>query len=287
MNAYSSARYRCYTFVATASVALCLLSVDARATIVFEDDFTGPGGSVEGRSTDGSTAAVNGTYFNANADIVYTDGVSGMTGVNPATQTGNFGTAAIDILAGGDLDLENTDSIVTATLQINSNRTSDGGNGAEFGTVFVQFDDVPFQGVNNTTSGPAFAFQSLGAPFLLYKPGLSFDVFVSSDNGNGTPAFLEEFNTIELIYNTATYDMELRHNGTLVHAAPFDAADATELLFWNRPSFESLFFQFNNTNWLVDSISLDVSPIPEPGTAVLFGLGLSVVALGRRRLYSA
>ena len=194
------------------------LSANVDAAIVFEDDFTGPGGSVEGRSTDGSTAGVNGTYFNDNADIVYTDGVSGMTGVNPATQMGNFGTAAIDIVAGGNLDT--TNSIVTSTMQINSNRTDDGGNGDNFGTVFVQYDNLAFQGLNNLSSGPAFAFQSLGAPFLLYKPGLSFDVFVSSDTGNGTPAFLEASNTIELIYNTATLDRSSDTTGhwcTLLH----------------------------------------------------------------------
>ncbi|TWU28373.1 PEP-CTERM sorting domain-containing protein [Bythopirellula polymerisocia] len=263
-------------------IAVILLVSPAGAAIVFEDNFTGPGGSAEGRSTDGSTAGVNGTYYHANPNLVYTDGVSNLTGVDPATQTGNFGTVAVDVLAGGDLNT--TNSIVTATMQINSNRPIDGGNGDEFGTLYVEFEDFGFLGVSHPQSGPSFQFDSLGAPFKLFKPGLNFQTLVSSDTGNGTPAWLEQTNKIEFIYNTSTHAFQLKHNDTLVHSALLDPANATEAIFWNYPTFDNLFFQFNSTNWVVDSLSLDVSRIPEPGTVALLGLGLLVPAFGRRRL---
>lgn len=269
-------------------ITLILFVSPASAALVFEDDFTGPAGSVEGRSTDGTTVGTNGTYFNANADIVYTDGVSNLTGVNPATQLGEFGTAAVDILAGGDLNT--TNSIVTSTMIINDNRSAPGGD--EFGTVFVQYDNLLFQGINNVSSGPAFAFQSHGAPFLLFKPGLGFgplQPLLSSDNGNVTPTWLGDSNKIEFIYNTSTHAYQVKHNDVLVHSDFLDPDpnNPGEVLFWNYPTFDTLFFQFNNRNWVVDYISLDVTPIPEPGTAALFGLGLSLTVFGRRRLYAS
>lgn len=285
MNASSflPRRRRCAVVVA-ACMTVCGLLANVDAAIVFEDDFTGPGGSVEGRSTDGSTAGVNGTYYHANPNLVYTDGVSNLTGVNPATQTGNFGTVAVDVLAGGNLDTTNL--IVTATMQINSNRPSDGGNGDEFGTLFVEFEDFGFLGVSHPQSGPSFQFDSLGAPFRVMKPGLNFKTEVSSDLGNGTPTFLGVSNKIDFIYNTATFAYQLKHNDTLVHSEFLVPDNATEAIFWNYPTFDNLFFQFNARNWVVDSISLDVSPIPEPSAAVLLGFGLSVMAVGRRRLFA-
>lgn len=266
-------------------MALTLLVSPGVAAVVFEDHFTGPAGSIEGRSTDGSTAGVNGTYYHVNTNLVYTDGVSSLTAVNPATQLGNFAHAAIDVLASGDLNI--TNSIVTATMQINSNRPSDGGNGDEFGTLFVEFEDFGFLGVSHPQSGPSFQFDSLGAPFRVMKPGLNFQTEVSSDLGNGTPAFLGASNKIEFIYNTSTFAYQLKHNGTLVHSEFLVPDNAIEAIFWNYPTFDNLYFQFNSRNWVVDSISLDVSSIPEPGTVALLGLGLLVPTLGRRKLHAS
>jgi hypothetical protein len=256
----------------------------SKAALVFEDDFTGPAGSVEGRSTDGATTATNGTYYHVNANLVYTDGVSSLTGVNPATGVGNFGTTAIDVAAGGDLDISN--SIVTSRMVINSNRPSDGGNGSEFGTLFVEYEDFGFTGVSATQSGPTFQFDSLGAPFKLFKPGLPLanQPLISSDLGNGTPKWLGVSNTIEFILNTNTNDYQLKHNGDLVHSGVFEPnlGDPIEVVFWNPPTFDNLFFQFNSRNWVVDYVSLDVTRIPEPNTALLLLCGLGAVGVGSR-----
>lgn len=268
-----------------AGIAIAIAATGvSKAALVFEDDFTGPGGSVEGRSTDGATAATNGSYYHANANLVYTDGVSNLTGVNPATGVGNFGTTAIDVLAGGDLNTSN--AIVTSTMRINSNRPSDGGNGSEFGTLYVEYEDFGFTGVASTQSGPSFQFDSLGAPFKLFKPGLPLanQPLISSDLGNGTPKWLEASNTIEFVLNTVTNDYQLKHNGDLVHSGVFEPTpgNPVEGAFWNPPTFDNLFFQFNSRNWVVDYVSLDVTRIPEPNTALLLLCSLGIAGVGSR-----
>lgn len=284
MNASSCPRQLHFAVVVAVSMALSSLSANVEAALVFVDDFTGSAGSIEGRSTDGATSATNGTYYHVNANLVYTDGVSNLTAVNPATATPNFAQAAIDILAGGNVDT--TNSIVTATLQINSNRVEDGGNGSNFGTLFVDFQDFGFLGVPHPQSGPIFQFDSFGAPFKMMKPGISpLTPEVSSDTGNVAAAFLGVENKIELIYNTSTLAYQLKHNDTLVHAdflTP-DPNNVAEVAFWNYPTFDNVYFQFNSSNWVVDYISLDVTPIPEPGAVALLGIGLLVPAIARWR----
>lgn len=94
---------------------------------------------------------------------------------------------------------------------------------------------------------------------------------------------------ITLNMGAGTYDYgvsKLNGSGTVLESVTLAGLQLEKGNYWNNnSSFSTLNFQSSTSQMTAhfDSIVVSTTPIPEPGTFVLAGLGISLVCLSRRR----
>ncbi len=94
---------------------------------------------------------------------------------------------------------------------------------------------------------------------------------------------------ITLNMGAGTYDYgvsKLNGSGTVLESVTLSGLQIDKGNYWNNnSSFSTLNFQSSTSQMTAhfDSIVVSTTPIPEPGTFVLAGLGISLVCVARRR----
>lgn len=251
---FSIPRLACSGFLMTA------LTAPASAAVLYSDDFSGSAGQASINST--AETPSTGNYFGTAGLIL--DG-NGLMVSDPTFASPNNGNLRRDI---DETQIDNA-SIITVTWDVSLN----GATGAEWiGFGFGNNDSGAPLASNGSNTGLPWLQIVEGSGQVNFRSGEALDVApvnmgnVSTNSGS----------TIVWTINTQTDAVSVTIDGGTAVTTTLDPS-VTPTYSW------VMFRSFSaEAATAVDAISVEVAPIPEPGSMALASAGLVLVLMRRR-----